>query len=115
MENSKEYNKKYYIKNKEKYKEYYKKHAEYYKEYRKSNSKKHNEYCIYRYNNDEEYRKKIIARTRVKNAIRDGIINKEKCSVCGCEKSEAHHINYDEPLNIIWLCRKHHLEAHYKY
>ena len=31
------------------------------------------------------------------------------CSVVGCNKiGERHHPNYNKPLEIIWLCRKHH-------
>lgn len=34
------------------------------------------------------------------------------CEVCGEEKTEAHHYNYNHPLNINWLCKKHHIELH---
>ena len=35
------------------------------------------------------------------------------CSVAGCNESgERHHPDYDKPLEIIWLCRKHHKELH---
>ncbi|KKM65013.1 hypothetical protein LCGC14_1495510 [marine sediment metagenome] len=56
-----------------------------------------------------------------KNKIRDLTskrINREKtlirlpCEVCGNKDSEAHHFNYEHPLNINWLCKKHHGEVH---
>ena len=35
------------------------------------------------------------------------------CSVFGCnEIGERHHPDYSKPLEIIWLCRKHHKELH---
>lgn len=40
----------------------------------------------------------------------------KKCSVEGCETiGERHHLSYDLPKTIIWLCRKHHSLAHYTY
>lgn len=36
-----------------------------------------------------------------------------KCSVDGCKKrGERHHFDYNKPTEIIWLCRKHHVELH---
>ena len=36
------------------------------------------------------------------------------CSVCGEKDTEAHHEDYNFPLEIIWLCNKHHNELHSK-
>ena len=41
-------------------------------------------------------------------------IERRPCEVCGA-KAEAHHDNYNEPLNIRWLCFKHHREWHKKH
>lgn len=49
------------------------------------------------------------------NAIRDGRITRQACEVCGEIKSEAHHDDYAKPLEVRWLCRKHHAELHRKY
>lgn len=54
---------------------------------------------------------KRAAHVIVGNAIRKGIITKLPCFVCG-RKAEAHHPDYDRPLDVIWLCPKHHKEAH---
>jgi len=51
----------------------------------------------------------------VHNAIRDGRLMKEPCEVCGVEKTDAHHDDYSKPLEVRWLCRKHHGERHRKY
>lgn len=45
------------------------------------------------------------------NAIRDGKVQRHPCFVCGA-KAHAHHPDYDRPLDVIWLCPKHHKEAH---
>jgi DNA-directed RNA polymerase subunit M/transcription elongation factor TFIIS len=54
------------------------------------------------------------ARSLLNTAVKLGKIIKEPCRVCGHEKSEAHHKDYDRPYDIIWLCRKHHIEIHKK-
>lgn len=45
--------------------------------------------------------------------IRKGDLIKLPCEVCGTnEKVEAHHDDYSKPLDVRWLCRKHHQEHH---
>lgn len=44
----------------------------------------------------------------VSNAIRDGRLTRKPCIVCGDPKSEAHHHDYSKPLDVTWLCFKHH-------
>ena len=34
------------------------------------------------------------------------------CEVCGATKAQAHHCNYSKPLDVRWLCPKHHAEWH---
>lgn len=53
---------------------------------------------------------KINARKKVYIELRAGRIIKQKCEDCGEEKTEAHHKDYSKPLNIVWLCKKHHIE-----
>lgn len=63
-----------------------------------------------------EWRKRNLIKTRahvkVARAVRKGILSKKCCEVCSHEKVEAHHPNYNEPLNVMWLCTKHHAELH---
>lgn len=76
---------------------------------------------------DPEYRDKInkqrkdwVERNTVKraahiivgNAIRDGKLIKQHCEICGEAKVDAHHDDYEKPLGVRWLCRKHHAEHH---
>jgi hypothetical protein len=49
------------------------------------------------------------ARTAVARALRAGTLRKGVCEVCGATKVDAHHENYDRPLEVHWLCRRHHL------
>ena len=46
------------------------------------------------------------------NAIRDGKLMKRPCEICNNIKAEAHHDDYEKPLEIRWLCKKHHVEHH---
>ena len=59
-----------------------------------------------------KYPNMIKAQTAVANAVRLGKLIKQNCEICGDIKTEAHHDNYDMPLLVRWLCRKHHLEFH---
>jgi hypothetical protein len=45
------------------------------------------------------------------NAIRDGRLKRQPCLICG-ERGEAHHPDYDAPLDVVWLCTTHHKQAH---
>jgi hypothetical protein len=51
------------------------------------------------------------ARIAVGNAIRDGRLIRQPCLICG-DKAEAHHPDYDAPLDVVWLCTLHHKQAH---
>jgi hypothetical protein len=63
-----------------------------------------------------KYRKanpeKRKAHTAVASAIKSGKLVSLPCSECGETKTEAHHYAYDMPLDVIWLCRKHHRQLH---
>lgn len=46
------------------------------------------------------------------NAIRDGRLIKHPCEICGEVRAQAHHDDYSKPLDVRWLCTKHHAEWH---
>lgn len=50
------------------------------------------------------------ARWTLQQAVRRGRIEKLPCDVCGDPKSQAHHDDYSKPLDVRWLCFKHHRE-----
>jgi DNA repair exonuclease SbcCD ATPase subunit len=55
---------------------------------------------------------RVRASVAVGRAIRKGTIRKQPCHVCGAEKAEAHHTHYSHPLEVVWLCRSHHVQLH---
>jgi hypothetical protein len=58
-------------------------------------------------------RNKVKARNLTKIAIGQGILKVRPCERCGFALGvEAHHEDYDKPLEIVWLCKKHHAERH---
>lgn len=57
-------------------------------------------------------RHKHTARKMVEAMVKSGDIIKKPCEVCGKERSLAHHPNYAKPLEVKWLCQKHHSEIH---
>lgn len=50
------------------------------------------------------------AHRKVFVAVRNGTLVKESC-FCGDTKVEAHHDDYSHPLEVVWLCKKHHGKA----
>lgn len=64
--------------------------------------------CDASYARDPSRRK---ARRDLNNAIRDGRIERKPCRICG-NGSEADHSDYNKPLEVDWLCQKHHQEEH---
>lgn len=52
------------------------------------------------------------AQTKVSRAIQTGKLHKHPCEVCGEPDSQAHHDDYSKPLDVKWLCVKHHNDLH---
>jgi len=109
----------YYLANREKLlaqvKAYQKEHRRQVQEYERRRSKKSarkvqiNTYARRR-------RKKFPEKTRAYNmlsrAIKKGTIVRQPCEICGKPNAQAHHEDYSKPLDVRWLCFKHHREAH---
>lgn len=55
---------------------------------------------------------KYRAHLLVHRALVSGQLKKQPCEVCGAGTVDAHHDRYDQPLNIRWLCRRHHIKLH---
>ena len=73
----------------------------------------------------KEWQRQQSARMRIKHAAKYKVRGiwwnwfknhkdvKTDCQKCGsAEKIEAHHCDYNKPLEIMWLCCKHHKEWH---
>ena len=46
------------------------------------------------------------------SAVKNGNVKKYPCVFCGEHKSQGHHYDYSKPLDVIWLCAKHHARVH---
>lgn len=108
---------------------------EYMKQWRRDNAEHRSQYNkqwrednaehVIQYNRQwyKDNRKRAIKRSRkwVRNNpkkvkaynIAHRIKGRQKCSITGCNNiGEKHHPDYDKPLEIVWLCSKHHKEEH---
>jgi hypothetical protein len=54
----------------------------------------------------------MAAHNKVARAIKAGKLERKPCSICGSQKSYAHHESYNRPLDVIWYCQPHHKERH---
>lgn len=55
---------------------------------------------------------KAEARKIYRYALRTGKLVKGPCSVCGSLEVDGHHEDYTKPLEVVWLCKSHHRDAH---
>lgn len=59
-------------------------------------------------------RYKVRARQLLADAVRRGEVVKGPCVECGVSEVHGHHEDYSEPLEVIWLCSRHHAAVHRK-
>ena len=52
------------------------------------------------------------AHNMVQRALKDGRLTKKPCEECGSTRVQAHHEDYSKPLQVRWLCPKHHNREH---
>jgi hypothetical protein len=55
---------------------------------------------------------KVRAHDQVAKAIESGQIVRKPCEMCGALKTHAHHDDYTKPMEVRWLCPKHHRFVH---
>jgi len=60
----------------------------------------------------DKSRKRNRVHVRVMRAVKNGLLERLPCAVCGSASVEAHHDDYDRPLEVRWLCKVHHKEWH---
>jgi len=53
------------------------------------------------------------ANRAVERALAAGNLRRQPCEICGDLNAHAHHEDYSKPLEIRWLCRKHHNGLHH--
>lgn len=54
---------------------------------------------------------KVTAHRRVYVALRNKTLSKSPCNECGNTNVQAHHEDYLKPLEVVWLCKEHHVDA----
>lgn len=58
---------------------------------------------------------KVTCRYICRQAVKKWELIKLPCEVCNSiNRIEAHHEDYSKPLDVKWLCKKHHVELHFK-
>lgn len=45
----------------------------------------------------------------VYSAVRNGNLKKQACN-CGSVLVEAHHADYEKPLDVLWVCKPCHMK-----
>lgn len=55
---------------------------------------------------------KVWAHQCLRSALKRGLVIQEPCEECGALDAEAHHPDYDRPMDVRWLCRPHHRQRH---
>lgn len=55
------------------------------------------------------------ARLMIRRNIKIGKLQRGICSICGVKDAQAHHPDYDKPLEIQWLCKPCHFKLHYPF
>jgi hypothetical protein len=78
------------------------------REWRRENRKRHaaSKHAFY-----QRHPEKKRAKDAVYFAVRRGDLVRTPCEVCGSANVWAFHDDYFKPLDVRWLCPKHHMEA----
>lgn len=64
------------------------------------------------YNKRPEIQARAKVYSAVRYALKRGILKKKPCVKCGSTNSQAHHSNYNKPLDVQWLCPQCHAIKH---
>ena len=62
----------------------------------------------------QKYPERVKAVNKVNEMIRDGKLERQPCVICNKKKVHGHHKRYDRPLEVDWLCARHHKALHFK-
>jgi ribosomal protein S27AE len=85
---------------------------EHYREYElarfKTAKRKQNVIELQRRRRLSDTERKDVARQRVRHALNRGSLVRKPCELCGSATTEAHHEDYQKPLDVRWLCRRCH-------
>ncbi|MGI6854350.1 hypothetical protein [Mesorhizobium sp. 1B3] len=56
--------------------------------------------------------KAVWAQQALRSALKRGLLEQKPCEICGETQVDAHHPDYDRPMDVQWLCRLHHRQLH---
>lgn len=59
-----------------------------------------------------EEKKKANCRSHTKMLVKRGLLRRLPCERCGERKTQAHHLSYDDPRAVLWLCQRCHEDWH---
>lgn len=65
-----------------------------------------------RYRKDPLLAQRHRARRKLRYEVYAGRIERKPCEVCGSSPADGHHDDYSKPLDVRWLCKKHHDDWH---
>lgn len=85
--------------------------TEYMRTYKEENRERVNEIQA---DYQRRHKKKVAAHQTVYSAVKQGkLIKPSLCQSCRTEAElEAHHVDYDQPLAVNWLCEECHKQVH---
>ena len=66
----------------------------------------------YKSNWRQKHPEAIKAHNILNNGIRNGLVVRGICIFCSNKKPYGHHEDYSKPLDVLWICPKHHTEIH---
>ena len=55
---------------------------------------------------------KAKAQRKLRHEVEMGRMVRGACEACGSQKTQGHHEDYSKPLEVVWLCAKHHGQRH---
>ena len=97
----------YAIKNKKRLREY---HAKY---NRTEKRRKYHRDYYHNVRNIKANRMKLKARRIIRNELERGRLQRGPCKSCNFNgHTDAHHLNYYRPFDIVWLCDPCHRQVH---
>ncbi len=63
----------------------------------------------YRKKHPQKHKANDIVNKRIERGVS---LTRQPCIVCNTPNAEAHHEDYNKPLDIVWLCKQHHEALH---
>jgi hypothetical protein len=61
---------------------------------------------------DDQTGLRVAARAFARKRKARGTLVNRPCAVCGDPSAEMHHPDYERPLDVTWLCKRHHADWH---